>query len=464
MWPAEEFVNYSVPRGLVAAGWSPESALQFVGAMIGALFIFVACRFLRAAGARGAALPAGVLAVCGGALTTHFAGYDKFGPLLLGMALVALGAVYMRRTLAAVWLVATGTALAALSHRSGLLVLPAVAWLIFDGLRAERRPHKQAAIIGAGAAIAAVVAVVLPGTIKTLVSVDAVKHMPGGAVAVARGATQTSPLLLKPVHLLNVLLYLVPLWPAGVVAMALAAHYREGKEASKAKGHVRLGAAAAIGLGAFALMLLVVEPGGGLARDWDIATGAGVLLAFASGYALVRVWARGLAPGTEGTAVLLSLSLCVGIWGLHAREDVALRRLDSLATSAPNWSAATRSWMYDFWGINALNGGRADEAAYRFQRAIDVGGPNPRLYYQLGLAQLAAGRLERARSSFTQAATTRPQASDPWVGLTRVALARRDTLSAIAYLDSALSRNPRLPGGQQWRWSLLRDRAARPEP
>lgn len=50
MWPAEEVVNYYVPRRLVAAGWSPEFALQLVGAVLGALI-------------------------------THFAGDDKFGPL-----------------------------------------------------------------------------------------------------------------------------------------------------------------------------------------------------------------------------------------------------------------------------------------------------------------------------------------------------------------------------------------------
>jgi tetratricopeptide (TPR) repeat protein len=452
MFPLDAALNYHLPRALVASGWSPEAALQLVGAVFGAVFVLIAGRFLRATGARGAALPAGLLVICGGALLTHFAGYDKFGPLLVGLALAALGTVYMARAAAGVWVLAGGAVLAVLAHRSGLLLLPATAWAMVEALRAARRQSAQASVIGAAAVVAGAAVVVAPTALGVFEHVDLVKHLPAGSIAAARGAAGAWSLLFKPLHVLNALLFLVPLWPAAAVALALGLQQRGRGQRPQAGKGPRLGPPTALALATYLSLVLVIEPGGGWARDWDTATGAGTLLAFLAGYALVRVWGRGSAPGTEGVAAGLSLCLCVAIWGGHVSESVSSRRLESLVRSAPSWSAARRSWMYDFWGVDALKRGRAEEAARRFRMAIEIGGPNPRLYYQLGLAQLAAGNPETAGASFSRAAAGNPQAADPWVGLVTVALARGDTLAAVGCLDSALGRSPNHAEGLRlWR-------------
>src|SRR5262249_53537248 len=144
-------------------------------------------RFLRAAGARGAALAAGALPLLGGGTLIHFAGYDKFGPLLVGLALAALGAVQMARTGRGAWALAAGVAAAVPAHRSGSLALPAAAWVFVRGLRQGDARQRREVWAAASATILVMLAM-FSRTYHLVLEFDRAMHLPGGAVTQARVA------------------------------------------------------------------------------------------------------------------------------------------------------------------------------------------------------------------------------------------------------------------------------------
>ena len=462
VYPLDMAVNVLAPRWMWQHGMSDASALQLVGAFMGGLFALAAFRFLRAAGARGRALPAGALVMLSGALLVHFAGYDKFGPLLLGLVMAGAGAARMARDGRGIWTLALGTAIAVLSHRSGYLAVPAVAWTLVRGFAAERDGVRRFEIAAAAALAAGACAAMLPRTFEMVTQFDRAVHLPGGETARARAATTAPALLLHLSTALNVISYLVPMWLVGVAAgwTAWRSKTRPAAGASAARDRFALAPVGALAFVGF-VMLVGVEPGGGWARDWDVATGIGTVTALICGFCLVAASRRDGLAGIGGPLVTVALAVCVTLWGVHASERISLRRVERLTTARPSWSAAHRAGLFDFLGIHALNAGRSDGAAALFERAIAVGGPNPRLVYQAGLAYLVAGRLERADSTFRRAAALDRKVAEPWVGRARIALATRDTLTALAYLDSAFTRNPTIPDGRQLLQALRGPRPAR---
>jgi tetratricopeptide (TPR) repeat protein len=247
----------------------------------------------------------------------------------------------------------------------------------------------------------------------------------------------TTPLL----HLadaLNLLWYLVPLWLVGVAA-GLAA--REPKRTGAA-GPAGVGATAWLALVPMAAMVLIVSPGGGWARDWDVAIGPAALASLATAYALIRWWRQAGPGGTAGPVATLALSAAIALWGVTADARISHRRIEALLEGRPALGDATRAGAYDLLGARALSAGDAERAVTMFTRAIDAS-PNPRYYYQLGMAEEVAGRIDRAEQGYRRAAGLMPAMPDPWVGLVRTALVRGDSLSARAYAESALARDPR---------------------
>ena len=436
VYPLDQIINYDLARVFWKAGLDPATALQVTGTLMGGLFALIGFRFLRAAGARGAALVAGALALLGGGTLIHFAGYDKFGPLLVGLALAALGAVQMARTGRGAWTLAAGVSAAVLSHRSGYLAVPAAAWVLARGLgTGDARQRREIRVAAAGMIVA--IFAMSSRTYHLLLEFDRPMHLPGGAVTQARAAGEAPVALLKITDFLNALSLLAPLWLAAGAALVTRARAPGSKAA-----RFSLAVPAALALGAFFLLLFGVEPGGGWSRDWDVATGPGALAALATAYILVNAWSDAGARSTLAPAATLALAASVALWGVHASEAMSLERVKMIVTAHPLPSASMRTGVYDFWGVRDLNGGRPAEAAEHFEQAIAIGGPNPRLVYQAGLAYLGAGQWEKARSSFARTASLNRGIADPWRGLARVALIERDTLAALAALDSVLARRP----------------------
>jgi hypothetical protein len=440
-FPLDRLVNFDLPRLLGQQGVAPRDALQWVGAVMGGLFALACGGLLRAAGARGAALVAGAVAVLGTGLLVHFPGYDKFGPLLVGLALTARGTIALARRGRGLVALSAGAALCLLSHRSGYLALPAVAWTLWRAFHTAPGPRGRRDAALAALLVAAAAAVMLPRALDLVLHFDRATHLPGGVVAGSRAARGSAARLLGVGDAFNALSFVVPLWLAGLAAVW--APWRSGVK-ERAEGERRdrfsLTPPTWLALGAFGLLLFGVQPGGGWARDWDVAAPAAAIVALVGGCALVGAWSRGAAH-TLAPAVTLALATSVALWGLTVSDGIGLARVEALVNARPALSDPVRANAWDFLGLHALNAGQPDSAAADFERSIECA-PNPRLFHQLGLALLAAGGLERARAAFARAATLSPGNGDPWYGLARTALAARDTLGARACLDSALVRNP----------------------
>ena len=440
VFPLDRLINLTLPRALAESGIDTASGLQLMGALVGSAFALAVFRFLRAAGARAAALPAGALVVLGGALSTHFAGYDKFGPLMLGLAIAGLGVFELSHRGRGFGRLGIGAAIAVLSHRSGFLALPTVLWAGAHAWRRAERPARARALL-AGAALLAAVAAMLPPSLDTLLHFDRTVHLPGGAVAGARVGGGWPAAWLAVADAANALVFLVPLCLVAVSAAAVRiAEPPDPREHDPARSP--LAWTAALAIAPFFALLLLVHPAGGWARDWDVGTGAGVVAALASGAILVRSWRSPGAARTLAPAATLALAVAASLWGVHASETIGSARLEELVRARPPLSDATRAATLDFIGARALNAGQAERAAGLFEQAIAVGGPNPRLVYQAGLAHLTAGDVRGARDAFVRAAALNRAVADPWLGLSRIALAERDTARAAAMLDSAVARNP----------------------
>jgi hypothetical protein len=459
-FPLDRLVNYEIPRLLWLQGMEPRDALQWTGAVMGGLFAAAACGFLRATGARGAALVAGALVLLGGGLLPHFPGYGKFGPLMIGLALAARGAVTLSRSGRGLPALVAGAGLCLVSHRSGFLILPAVAWTLLGVWRATRvgrvpaGPRARLRVALAAAAIAVPGAFLFPRMLERVLTFDLHVHLPGGSVAASRLDTGAA---VPPVVLsdgLNALFFLVPLWLAG--AAAAWELRRAGGEAKPAGRRLfPLGPSAWLGLGALAAIVFGVQPGGGWPRDWDVALPTATMLALLTAALLAALWMRD--ARTLAAAATLAVATCVALWGIATDERIGERRVQAILEARPALSSAVRASAYDFLGMSALTHDRPAEAASFLQRAIACA-PNPRFFHELGLAWLGAGRLEEARSAFTRATALNPAVGEPWYGLARIALARRDTLSASACLDSALRRSPSLPEARGLRTRLARSR------
>ena len=448
-FPIDYALNVDVPRFLMSEGWRDLTALQFVGALMGGAYAFVSIAALRAAGARGIRLAAGAVIVLGAGTLVHYAGYDKFGPLMLGIALAALGAIRLARTGTGLIALSLGTAIAILSHRSGYFILPASAWCLFQAWRAKREGSSDMPFIAAAAAMLVAAALMIPHTLAVVTSLDLSSHLPGGAVSKSREAAGGPALLTQAAHALNAISFVAPLWLAGLAA-ALARSRDEAPSAARrsraeasSKGERRrfsLTPAAWLALAALGALVLTITTGGGWPRDWDCATGLATVITLGTAGLLIRQW-RADGAHTAAPAVTLALSASIAFWGVHASETISLNRIDSLLASRSIWSDATRANACDLLGADQMNAGHFDRAAAYFSQAIESA-PNPRYFHQLGLAQLSSGRLDDASRNFQIAIERNPIIADPWVGLARVALTRGDTARAMAFNDSALRRSP----------------------
>ena len=433
--PLDVWVNFRVPRFLVGLGWKPETALHFVSALVGFGTVVALLRTLRVLGARGAAYVAGIAVTLSGAHLTHFAGYDKFGPVMLGVAFATLGAVKLSRADGGAWWLALGSALCVLGHRSGLLVVPAAALTFVQTWRTEPSSAGRARLLVAVSIPAIAVAFVLPRALATFTTLDLRVHLPGSTVQRSLGSPDAPAVAVRVSDFLNALLLLAPLWPAG-----FAASWRAASRDPARSSRFGLGPIVALALGAQALLFLLVGATRGSGRDWDVAAPAGVIAAIATAGAFVAAW-RSSSAGIAA-AVSLATAISVAIWGIHADEIIGGRRVDALLMSRPAWSATSRAYALDLIGLRAVSLGRYEEAAAAFEKAIEAA-PNARYFHQLGWAYLYAGRPDLAREPLRVASRRDPGLLDVWITLARAEVANGDTAAARVALDSAAVR----PGG-----------------
>jgi hypothetical protein len=449
--PLDRWVNIVIPRLLIRPGIDAGESLDIVGAVLGAVFTFAALAFLRAAGASRGRMIAAAALVLGGGYMLHFGGYDKFGPLLLGMVLAAWGAVRLAREGRGAWAVGLGLVVCLLSHRSGFLLVPAAAWALAQGIRTA--PDRRARIEALGAAALIVVAAgwMLPKALHLLETIDRKQNLEGpvvtGGTALVRALTDAA---VRSSDAINVLFLLVPLWPVGAAAAWLAR--RGGSRghtppaASPARGaapgpdgapRFSLGPLALLAIAPEVALLLVARGAQGAMRDWDMHVGAALVIALATAAALIEVWRRLGAAGSLAPVVTTALAATIAMWGTRVSEPLQLALIGHQLSDRAAWSDGAWARAHDFLGVRALQQARAEDAIRAFDAAAEVA-PNPRFFFQIGLAQRMLMREADARASFEKAHRLDPRLADAWIGFALIAFDSLDWSRVEACAESAL--------------------------
>jgi hypothetical protein len=439
-FPLDLFVNAIVPRALLAAGLPAEAALQIVGALVGTLYTGIALAAIRASGARGAALPGCAAVLAGGGYLLALPGYDKFGPLMVGIALAALGVVKLSRSAGGAWALAAGAAVCALSHRTGYAIaLPA---MLAFGVVLRNAAYRGRARLLAPAMVAGLACVVmLPRTIDLFVHFDLAVQRAASLSGTGSGATTPRAMLVRFSDTINALFFLMPLWPVGAVAAGRL--LADGRSRSRAPGFGLAGVVAIAVLLQLAVML-ATRGQQGAARDWDIHTGAGATIALCTALILARL--AGTNPSRSLWVPLLATSLAIAVssWSGTMIEGLQLRRIETFLSARPQWNAEQRARALDLLGWRAFGAGRFEDAAGSFERAI-AAAPNPRYFYQAGLARWREGDLDAARRLEREAAGRAPDKADPLWVLSAVAQAEGNDVAAAAWADSARARGSAQP-------------------
>jgi tetratricopeptide (TPR) repeat protein len=467
--PLDRWVNIVIPRHIIRPGTEVTTALQLVGAVVGGLFTIAALRYLRAAGASRATQAASAALVLGGGYMLHFAGYDKFGPLLIGMVLAAWGVVRLAREGRGAWAVGAGMVVCLLSHRSGFLLVPAAVWALAQGIR--HAPERRARIEALAAALAILVAAgfMLPKALHLLETIDRAQNLEGPRVAggsllirlLADAAARSSDAI-------NVLFLLVPLWPAGLAVAWLArrgdaakeqkpatrttsvvaegkpapapvpvAAARAGQPARDDAARFPLEPVALLAVAPEVALLLVARGAQGAARDWDMHVGAALVIALATAAGLLAIWRRMGAAGSLAPLTTTALASAIALWGTHVSEPLQLARIQQQLSDRGAWTDGAWARAHDFIGVRALQQQRPEDAIRALEAAAAVA-PNPRFFFQIGLAQRMLMRFDDARASFEKAHRLDPKLADAWVGFALLAYDARDWRRVEACAESAL--------------------------
>jgi tetratricopeptide (TPR) repeat protein len=450
--PLDRWINIEVPHFLTSQRVTVADAMHLVGAVVGALFTLAALAFLRAAGATRGALVAAAAVVLGGGYMLHFAGYDKFGPLLLGLAIASWGAVRLTRDGGGTWAFGAGIAVCLLAHRSAYALLPAAGTVFFQAWRRAASARARVHLALAAGLILAAALGLLPRTLHLMQSVDRLQALPGapqgGGPAGVRGLAD---LLLRGGDALNLLFLVAPLWIAGAAGAWLA----RGAPASREASRFSLAPAALLALGGQLGLMLVARGAQGVSRDWDMHVGPAAVVTLISAAALISAWnrrggARALAP-----TLTTALASAVALWGIHLSEPVAVARIGELLANRGAWSDAARARAHDFLGVRALQQHHPDIAIRELEAAI-AAAPNPRFMFELGIAHRTLGRRPEAFAQFQRAHALDPGLADPWVGFALMAGDEGDYVLAVAFADSALRLAPHRTDAKSIRESALR--------
>ena len=417
--PFDVAINLHFCRFLAdTLGLAREDALQVVGALVGAVWAAGVLAFARSLSPSPTTRGLAFVAALATAIPLHFAGYDKYGPLLAALAWTAAGVVTVLRG-GRPWMLVVAFTCAALAHRSALPLLPAVLATLVVALRdpARRREASLAlALLLVGLALSA------PSAWRGLTQVDARRH---------------SALVARPLDALELLFFLVPLWPAGLIALGTT---RPRASATTIVTALTLAPALA--------QLLLVRGSQGAFRDWDMHAGAASVIAFATALALaVRLDAP---PATKAAArpwraaalaVLVAIAAAIGAWATHVRTDTAMARVNRELRERTAWTDEAYARAQDFLGIHATRRGDA-RGAVEHWKAAAAAAPNPRYLYQVGLTLARSGHVDEGRGWILRAHALAPSNPDPFVGLAIIAADADSLEAADALLDSALARQP----------------------
>ncbi|MBI5838115.1 MAG: hypothetical protein HZB25_12830 [Candidatus Eisenbacteria bacterium] len=393
--PLDYLVNVVLPVRMSAAGLlTAFQAAQLVPCLLGALFVAAA---MLAAPLSAATRPGRAIflaAVLTQGYMQLFAGYCKGYGLLILLLLLWYAAVTWedRSGRAAVWsTVLFGLVL--LCHRTGLLLAPCQAWLVW---KSRGRDGAWGAYAAAG--LAGLCGAALVTGWQGAASADAAL-----LGSVWRGAREAGDYpLLSATHAANVLNDLFLLAPFGLAGMLLLPVVRPGGPGLRA---LLLGGVPFLLL---ALLVRSLYPVQGAPRDWDNFASSGLFLTLLAARLAVRVVEGAPRLGVLAAAAVLAGAVHTATWlALNASPAAALERVERIGESAPSLPVSARAMLFDYLGQVRELANEPALAGEAYLRASDLA-PNPRFFVLAGTQFFKAGRMERAAGAFRSAARRDP--------------------------------------------------------
>jgi tetratricopeptide (TPR) repeat protein len=139
--------------------------------------------------------------------------------------------------------------------------------------------------------------------------------------------------------------------------------------------------------------------------------------------------------------VTTAFASALALWGTHVSGPVQAARIHHLLADRAAWTDGAWARAHDFLGVQAIQQDRPEDAIRELEAAVTVA-PNPRYFFQIGLAHRMVGRQEEARAAFEKAQSLDPRLADPWVGFALLAFDAGDQARAVACAESALAIAP----------------------
>lgn len=409
--PLDLLLHDTVARvAMEPLGLDPNGVGRLIGAIEAALLAALALEFARVLGHRGAVVLAVSSVVFFGGALTLFTGYNKaFSDLALLVA--AVGACGLAAVRQGRGLLAMGLALAAAFtlHRAayGLLPFVVTVWLLWFRARGRAPALRRPGVWAAAAVPLVTLAVMAPRVIAIVTGFDPRHFVPedvtrsGGVLAGAFAGT-------RALDFVNLLIMLSPL---GIALPALALTL----------GRARLVSREALALGTLVIPLVgaavLIHPGQGLARDWDVFAAFGVAIC------LGLAWGVGESLRAAPRWAWLAIPLMLGVaaptlqWLVNEADPArGLARVQAIVHEPPPRTRAEQYSNWQYLGHRFYREERWDLAADAFSRAAAVV-PSPHILRQWAAAESQAGHYDRARAVFRSLIAGNPNDGTAWLGL-----------------------------------------------
>ena len=406
--PLDVLLHFTLPLAVSDSGvLDANGAARLLGAIEAALLALAACAFARALALRGGvALAAAAVAFFGGALGL-FTGYGKAVAELtvLSFAVVAAG-IRLTRDPKAGWSLALCVALGLFLHRSALALLPAAAYAWWRSWRTAGAEARRPAALLPIALVLAVLAFMLPRIVATMLRWDPV-HFAPPEVARQGGMLRAAVLPLHLIDLLDVLVLMSPLVPAGLWLAAAG-------ERSNSQDLCWIVLLVTV---PWWPLLPLIHPPQGTFRDWDDFAPAGATLSLWTATLLGLCLRRRPRWQWLGVAAALGAVAPAEQWLAHQLDlGRGLARVQAYLAGPPARPAAELGLTWDWLGIRAAQLSRWDLAAQSLSRAAETT-PSPRVLSEWGLAERERGNEAHAQELFRRVTVLTPEEPNAWYRL-----------------------------------------------
>lgn len=431
--PIEILIDGVIPR--LFTSLSPADAnvaTRVIGAAAAGALAAVAVRLVRAWDLQGAAaLTAGGIVFFGGYLTA-FSGIGKPAAVMCVLAaLAALASVRFARTGEAQAALGITLALALLTHRGALLMMPmwVVALLAARNAGPERRPPRLWwAVVPPLLSLIAVAPLIW----RIAQTLDIPRHLappPVRSVGILAAAFDARHLA----DLANLVMFYTPM----VVLLPVLGLTRGFRDTDRLVMRLQCVLAAP-----FVPLLLLAHPKQGIVRDLEAFAIAGVSVSLLAAYAIGSALQRRSLPAWMAPALLLAVLAPCLQWLVHFHDTThGIDRVRAIALEQPTRSDVERAQLWDGIAYRAFRLRQWDEAVEASAQSVRYA-PHPRSLMMWAIARTYAGDHLGAESLYVAMAERMPDDPLVWVGLGGASLRLQDSVQISRSLDRLHSYAP----------------------